>query len=120
LKSTLLAATFYAVIAGAANAQQPVLPLPYPATPLGTGQHNIALTSVTQLNVPGGALLAGVCAKGTGAANYTLDGFTVPSATVGTALAAGFCVPLTGKMMTNFQAINQSGAAITLDVEYSR
>lgn len=100
-------------------------PMPVVQTPSATeplmltpGQHNVAITTSTALTIPTGATGANVCAKGTGSANFTLDGTTTPTATVGTALLAGLCVPLGGTMVANFLAINSSGSTITLDVEY--
>jgi hypothetical protein len=100
-------------------------PLPVVTTPSGTepsmltpGQHNVTIVTATALTIPAGATAANVCAKGTGSANYTLDGTTTPTATVGTALSAGACVPLAGTMVANFLAINSSGSTITLDSEY--
>lgn len=93
----------------------PVLPGPYQYTPVAGAQYNLAITSSTALTVPGTATYAVVCAK-TAAVNYTTDGATTPTSTVGIPLAALACVPLSGAaVLTNFRAISATG---TLTAEY--
>jgi hypothetical protein len=89
--------------------------VPYPYAPLSPGQHNLAITTAKGLTVPAGAAYATVCAH-TASVNYTTDGVTTPTASVGMALAAGACVSLSGpKVLANFLAILSTG---TLDAEF--
>lgn len=85
-------------------------------TPSGAEQHNVAITSATALpTVPPGTLYATVCAK-TAAVNYTLDGLTTPTSSVGFTLALGACVGLAGPaLIANSLWISATG---TLDVGY--
>lgn len=93
----------------------PVLPAPYQYTPIAGAQYNLAITSSTALTVPGTATYATVCAK-TAALNYTTDGATTPTSTVGTPLQALACVGISGAaVLTNFRAISATG---TLTVEF--
>lgn len=92
-----------------------VVPLPFGFTPLSPGQHNLTISSATALTVPNGARYATVCAR-TAAANYTTDGTTAPTSSVGMALAAGSCVALSGPaVLAAFRAISATG---TLDAEF--
>ncbi len=94
-----------------------VVPLPYAFTPLPPGQHNLAPTVATALSVPAGARYATVCAS-VASVNYTTDGVTAPTATVGQPLASGSCVALSGPVvLANFRALSATGA---LDVEFFR
>ena len=90
---------------------------PYPYAVAGPEQHNLTVTSATGLAVPTGTTYAIVQAK-TASVNYTLDGVTTPSGTVGITLAAGSAVSLSGaKLIANFQAFSATG---TLDVQFFR
>lgn len=90
---------------------------PYGYTPLTPDQHNLAITAATTLTKPTGATYAVVCAKGQNV-NYTTDGTTTPTASVGTALQQNQCVALSGAtVIGNFKAIQQAATA-TLDVNY--
>lgn len=90
-------------------------PLPYPFTPLTPGQHGTAITSSTALTIPATATYATMCAR-TAAINYTTDGTTTPTSTVGQPLAAGACVALSGPtVLANLKMISATG---TPDVEY--
>lgn len=90
---------------------------PYNYTPLSPGQHNIALTSATALTIPAGATYAIVQAK-TATVEYTTDGTTTPTSSIGMALPAGASVALSGPLvLAAFKAISATG---TLDVEYYR
>lgn len=107
-----------------------VVPLPYAYTPLCPGQHNLAPTTATALTLPTGlasnstcvttavtALYATICAS-TAPVNYTTDGTTTPTTTVGQPLATGACVSVSGAaVLANFRAISATG---TLDIEYFR
>lgn len=90
---------------------------PYAFTPLSPDQHNLAITSATTLTIPTGALFAEICAK-TASVNYTWDGATTPTSSIGFTLAVGACVWLQGStMLSNFKAISATG---TLDVGYAK
>jgi hypothetical protein len=83
--------------------------------PVSPGQYNLAITSSTALTVPSSATYAVVCAA-TANANYTTDGTTTPTASVGMALPVGACVPLSGTaVLADFLAISAAG---TLNVSY--
>lgn len=99
------------------TAVQGVVKIPTPYVPLSPGQHNLAPTSATALTVPAGARLAHVCAS-SGTVEYTVDGTTTPTASLGMPLAAGSCVDLEGALViANFRAFSAAG---TLDVEYAQ
>lgn len=86
-------------------------------TMLSPDQHNLAITSATSLTPPAGATIAWVSAK-TAPVNYTLDGTTTPTASVGTTLAVGGSVILYGPSpIANFKAISATG---TLDASYGK
>ena len=92
-----------------------VAPLPFPYTPLAPGQHGLAPAPASGLTIPAGARYATICAA---AANveYTTDGATTPTASLGMTLFAGACVALSGPaVLANFRAFSAAG---TLDVEY--
>ena len=96
---------------------QGVAPLPFPYVPLSPGQHGLAPTSATALTVPTGARLAVICAS-TATVEYTTDGTTTPTGSVGMPLSSGSCVTLYGpQTIANFKAFSSTG---TLDVEYFR
>lgn len=108
-------ATQTAITAATVPVPLPVLPGPYQYTPVAGAQYNLAITSSTALTVPGTATYATVCAK-TAAVNYTTDGATTPTSTVGTPLQALACVGISGAaVLTNFRAISATG---TLTVEF--
>ena len=93
----------------------PMTPLVYPFTPLTPGQHGLAPTSAAKLTVPTGAVYATVCAS-TATVEYTTDGTTTPTGSVGMPLASGSCVALVGSLViNNFNAFSSTG---TLDIEY--
>lgn len=88
---------------------------PYSFTPVAPGQHNVALATAAGLSVPLGATYAVVQAKGA-SVEYTCDGMTTPTATVGTMLQSGSAVALQGPIvLANFRAYSAHG---TIDVEY--
>jgi hypothetical protein len=90
---------------------------PYAYTPLTPGQHGLSITTATALTVPTTATYATICASGA-AVEYTTDGTTTPTSSVGQPLASGSCVALSGPtVLANFKAI-QKIATATLDVEY--
>jgi hypothetical protein len=92
---------------------------PYNYTPLTPDQHNLAITTSTALTIPTGALQAVVCASGNNV-NYTYDGTTTPTSSVGMPLKNGQCVALSGAtLLANFRAI-QTAATATLDVAYTK
>jgi hypothetical protein len=87
-------------------------------TPTSPDQHGLAITSSTALTVPAGSTYAVVCAKG-GGANYTTDGATTPTGSVGTALAQNNCSAFPGaQTLSNLRFIQQTGSTTTLDVNY--
>lgn len=90
----------------------------YGYTPVSPMQPNLPVASVTGLTLPpGGANYAIVCASGANV-NYSTDGTTIPSVTVGMPLYATQCLPLLGaNVLANFKAIQQSATA-TLNVSY--
>lgn len=86
-------------------------------TPLSPMQAGLAITSATSLTAPSGATYAVACAAGQ-SVNYTTDGTTTPTASVGMPLAQGQCLTLSGaSVIANFKAIQQSATA-TLNVSY--
>lgn len=90
---------------------------PYGFTPLTAGQHNLAITTSTALTVPATATFAEVCARGNNV-NFTTDGTTTPTSSVGMPLAIGQCQFFSGAtVLANFRAI-QAAATATLDAEY--
>lgn len=92
---------------------------PYATTPLTPDQHGLAITSSTALTVPSGASQAVVCVSGSNV-NYTYDGTTTPTATVGMPLLVAQCILFTGPtMLSNLRFIQQTATA-TLDVAYSK
>ena len=95
------------------------MPVPsVPTTPASPGQFGLAITSSTALTVPSLSTYAVICARG-GNANWTIDGTTTPTGTVGTQLLQNQCVGLLGATtLSNFRAIQQTGNTATLDVEY--
>lgn len=87
-------------------------------TPASPDQHGLTVVASTALTVPTGSTYAVVCSKG-GSANYTTDGATTPTGTVGTALAQGACIGFAGvATLSNLRFIQQSGNTSTLDVNY--
>jgi hypothetical protein len=92
---------------------------PYNYTPLTPDQHNLSIATSTPLTIPSGALQAVICAAGANV-NYTYDGTTTPTATVGLPLLQNQCVQLSGSVvLSNFRAIQQAATA-TLNVGYTR
>lgn len=92
---------------------------PYQYTPLTPDQHNLAITVSTALTVPATALFAEVCASGNNV-NFTYDGTTTPTSSVGMPLATGQCQFFQGAtLLTNLRFI-QKAATATLDVTYSK
>lgn len=100
-------------------ATPPLSVQPYSFTPLTPDQHNLAITTSTALTIPTGALFASVCAKGN-SVNYTFDGTTTPTVSIGNPLAQGQCIFLSGPtVLAKFRAIQQAATA-TLDVAYTK
>lgn len=92
---------------------------PYNYSPLAPDQHNLAITSSTALTLPTGALQAVVCVRGNNV-NYTYDGTTTPTSSVGMPLAVGQCIQFSGPLvLTNLRFI-QTAATATLDVGYTK
>lgn len=90
---------------------------PYNYTALSPMQAGLAVVGSTALTVPSGATYAVVCAR-TQNVNYTTDGTTTPTASVGMQLIQNQCVSLSGAtVLANFRAIQQTATA-TLDVSY--
>ncbi len=87
---------------------------PYSSIPVTGAQHGLSIASATHLTVPAGVAAATICARGADA-NYTTDGVTTPTSSVGTPMFQGACVYLPGSLLPTFIAI---GAGATLDVEY--
>lgn len=90
---------------------------PYSYTPLTPMQSGLTVATATSLTVPSGATYAVVCARGQNV-NYTTDGITTPTISVGMQLLQNQCVNIVGAtVIANFKAIQQSATA-TLDVSY--
>lgn len=91
-------------------------------TPVSPMQSALPTVTATPLTVPQGptpTIYAVVCASGA-PINYSTDGTTLPTSSVGMPLAAGSCLPLVGAaVIANFKAIQQSAAAL-LNVSYFR
>ena len=109
MRKLFLAAALFAATA-APSAAQTV----YPYRPVAGAQHGLAVSSATSLSIPTAASYATICARAA-AVNYTTDGVTAPTASVGTPIAAGNCVGLPGTLLPTFSAL---GSGATLDVEY--
>lgn len=92
---------------------------PYNYTPLTPGQYGLTIASATALTIPSGALQAVVCASGNNV-NYTYDGTTTPTASVGLPLLTNQCVQFSGAtVLANLKFIQQSATA-TLNVGYTK
>lgn len=90
---------------------------PYAYTPLGPMQAGLAITISTPLTIPATATYAVVCASGANV-NYTTDGQTTPTSSVGMPLVSGQCVSLVGPLvLSGFRAIQQTATAV-LNVSY--
>ena len=82
-------------------------------------QAGLPLTVSTPLTVPAGAAYAVVCASGAGI-NYTTDGQTTPTSSVGMPLLQSQCVGLSGAaVLASFRAIQQAASAF-LNVSFYR
>jgi hypothetical protein len=82
----------------------------------GSSQFNLAVTSVTALTVPGSANYARVCAR-VAEVEMTQDGTTPTVGPVGSALAPGSCIWLSGRpLMLSLKMIGAAGAKV--DAEY--
>jgi len=93
---------------------QGVAPIPRPYNPLGPGQYGTSASSAVSLTPPVGATYAVVCAV-SASINYTTDGQTTPTASVGMPLPQNICVSLYGpRVIANFLAIG-SGAKISAE-----
>ena len=90
---------------------------PYGFTPLTPEQHNLAITTSTALTVPAGATFAEVCASGNNV-NFTTDGTTTPTASVGMPLLTGQCQFFQGATILANLRLIQKAATATLDVAY--
>jgi len=92
---------------------------PYNYTPLSPGQYGLAVTSSTGLTIPTGALQAQVCASGNNV-NYTWDGTTTPTASVGQPLLQNQCIQFSGAtLLANLKFI-QTASTATLNVGYTK
>lgn len=97
----------------------PTIAAPYQYTPLTPGQYSVAITTSTALTVPTGSLFAVVCAAGN-SVNYTYDGTTTPTSSVGLPLASGQCIQFSGAtVLANLKFI-QTAATATLNVGYTK
>lgn len=92
---------------------------PYNYTPLTPGQYGLGIVTSTALTVPTGALQAVVCAAGQ-SVNYTYDGTTTPTASVGMPLAVGQCVQFSGATVLSNLRFIQTAATATLNVSYTK
>lgn len=92
---------------------------PYNYTPLTPDQHNLGIVTSTALTVPATALQAVVCAAGNNV-NYTYDGTTAPTITVGMPLATGQCIQFSGATVLSNLRFIQKAATATLDVSYTK
>lgn len=91
--------------------------VPYAYTPLSPMQAGVGVATSTALTIPATATYAVVCVSGA-AVNYTTDGTTTPTNSVGMPLAATQCVSLVGPaVLAAFRAIQQAPTA-TLNVSY--
>jgi hypothetical protein len=83
----------------------------------GTSQFNLSVSGgVTTLTVPGAAAYARICAR-VAEVEMTQDGTTPTTGPVGTALASGSCVWLSGRsLLISIKMIGGAGAKV--DVEY--
>lgn len=94
---------------GSSAAPATVVQAPYGYTSTGPEQHNIPIASATGLTVPAGTTYAIVQAK-TAAVQYTLDGATTPTSTIGFTLAVGPTLSISGaSLIANFKAISATG-----------
>lgn len=110
---TNLAAVNTSVVAGTVPVPLPVTS--GPANSVTGAQYNLAITSSTALTVPGSATYAVVSVK-VASVNYTTDGATTPTSTVGNTLQVGQYLALpSNAIATNFRAISATG---TLTIEY--
>ena len=92
---------------------------PYNYTPLTPGQFNLGIVASTALTIPTGALQAVVCVSGANA-NYTYDGTTTPTNSVGMPLLQNQCIQFSGAVeLANIRFIQQSATA-TLNVSYTK
>lgn len=86
-------------------------------TPLTPMQAGLTIASSTALTLPSGATYAVICARSQNV-NYTTDGTTTPTASVGMQLLQNQCVGIQGATtLGNFRAIQQAPTA-TLDISY--
>lgn len=92
---------------------------PYNYTPLTPGQYGLAITTATALTIPTGALQAVVCASGN-SVNYTYDGTTTPTSSVGMPLASGQCIQFSGATVLSNLKFIQTAATATLNVSYTK
>jgi hypothetical protein len=97
----------------------PVIPGATLLTPLSPMQVGLTVATSTALTIPAGATYAVVCVRAQNV-DYTTDGTTVPTASVGMQLLVNQCLALSGAtVLSNFRAIQQAATA-TLDVSYFR
>lgn len=106
----------------------PTVVAPYSYTPLCPGSHGVSLATAAGLTLPTGIPSGGSCVTqtvvatyatacaSTATVKYTIDGATTPTSSVGTSLAVGTCLVLSGPtVLASFKAFSATG---TLDVEY--
>jgi hypothetical protein len=92
---------------------------PYQFTPLTPGQYGLTVASSTALTIPTGALEANVCVSGNNV-NYTYDGTTTPTASVGLPLLTGQCIQFSGATVLSNLKFIQTAATATLNVGYTK
>lgn len=92
---------------------------PYNYTPLTPGQYGLTVATSTALTIPTGALQSVVCVSGANV-NYTYDGTTTPTASVGMPLLTGQCIAFSGPLILAALRFIQQSATATLNVSYTK
>lgn len=93
---------------------------PYPFTPLTPGQYTpVSDAAATALTIPSGATYAVICAEAA-SHRFTWDGTTTPTAAIGTVLAQGSCVQMSGaSSLAAFRIITVTGGG-TFTASYAK
>lgn len=92
---------------------------PYNYSPVAGSQYGLGIVASTALTVPATALQAQICIRGN-SVNYTKDGTTTPTTSVGMSLAVGQCIEFSGPLVLANLKFIQTAATATLDVEYTK
>lgn len=92
---------------------------PYQFTPLTPGQYGLTVAASTTLTIPTGALEANVCVSGNNV-NYTYDGTTTPTISVGLPLLNGQCIQFSGATVLSNLKFIQTAATATLNIGYTK